>query len=166
MKGALVNQPHQTQGLSLRTFMSGILDLHFKQYLTMKLLPLFYALLLLGALATLALLTGLAFWLHPWAGVIMLAVSPLAFLVSAAVIRAALEFLVMAYRIMQTVHEMEQIPTQVDNLNNKVDRISNGFEPIPGQVGELHQTVRLLQPILHTLHLPFRGRRRERARQT
>lgn len=155
---------HQHQGLSLRDFMAGILDLHFKQYLSMKLLPLFYALLLLGALGTLALLTGIAFWLHPWAGVTMLAVSPLAFLVAAAVIRAALEFLVMAYRIMQTVHEMQQIPTQVDNLNTKVDRISNGFDPIPGQVGELHQTVRLLQPILHTLHLPFRSRRRESSR--
>lgn len=160
-----MNPQHPAQSLSLRTFLSGILDLHFRHYLTMKLLPLFYALLLLGALATLALLTGLAFWLNLWAGVIMLVVSPLAFLVSAAVIRAALEFLVMAYRIMQTVHEMEQIPTQVDNLNNKVERISAGFDPIPGQVDELHQTVRLLQPILHTLHLPFRRGRRERARQ-
>lgn len=151
--------------LSLREFMSGILDLQFKRYLSVQLLPLFYALLLLGATGAVLLLTGLAFWLDLRAGLIMLLLAPLILLIAAAAIRAALEFLMMAYRIMLTVHEMQQIPTQVNNLNNKVERISAGFDPIPGQVNDLHQTVRLLQPILHTLHLPFRSRRKDRARK-
>lgn len=160
-----MDQHSQNQGLGLRDFMSGILDLQFQRYLSVQLLPLFYALLLLGAAGTLILLTGLAFWLSLWAGLVMLLLAPPAFLISAAAIRAALEFLVMAYRIMQTVQEMREIPTQVNNLNNKVERISAGFDPIPGQVGDLHQTVRLLQPILHALHLPFRARRKERVRK-
>lgn len=154
------NTPYQD--LSLRNFLSGVLDLRFRSYLSMQLLPLFYVLLLLGAGCTLALLTGLAFWVHPWAGLTMLVLAPLAFLVAAAVIRAALEFLVMAYRIMQTVHDMQQIPTQVDNLNTKVDRISAGFDSIPERIGDLQQTVGLLQPILRLLHLPFGGRRRDK----
>lgn len=154
------NTPYQD--LSLRHFMSGVLDLRFRSYLSMQLLPLFYVLLLLGAVCTLALLTALAFWLHLWAGMAMLVLAPLAFLVAAAVIRAALEFLVMAYRIMQTVHDMQQIPAQVDNLNSTVDRIGAGFGSIPDRVDDLHHTVSLLQPILRILHLPFAGRRKRK----
>ncbi|MEL0029087.1 MAG: hypothetical protein VW625_10630, partial [Perlucidibaca sp.] len=67
-----------SRDLSLRSFMSGVLDLRFQRYLSMPLLPLFYVLLLLGAAAALALLTGLAFWLHPGAGLVMLVLAPLA----------------------------------------------------------------------------------------
>lgn len=158
-----MSEPQPGSAFSFRHFMAGILDLRFTRYLSMQLLPLFYALLLLGALGVLVLVTALAFWLSPWAGLVMLLLAPLGFLVAAAVIRAALEFLVMAYRIMETVNRMDRIPSQVDNLNTKVDGISAEFDlvaaqvhHIRGQVDGVTETTGILRQILHPLSLPAR----------
>ncbi len=135
------------------TFLAGILDLRFQRNLTMQLLPLFYVLLLLGALGAVALINALAFWLSLWAGLLVLLVSPLALLVAAAVIRATLEYLVMAYRIMETVQHMDRIPGQVDNLNARVDHITTEF-------AHISRTLHDLRPVLLPLSLPGRLARR------
>lgn len=146
-----------------RHFAAGILDLRFQRNLTMQLLPLFYLVLLLGAGGVILLAVALAWWLWPIAGVIATLIAPVAFLAAVAVIRAALEYLVMAYRIMETVNRMDRIPSQVDNLNGRVDYITQEFDEIRSDVDhirrefdELAETVRLLRPVLRPFTLPGR----------
>jgi uncharacterized Tic20 family protein len=139
---------------AFRKFTQGILDFRFQHYLTMQLLPVFYGLLLLGILGVFAGLNAFAFWLSPHIGFIALAITPFALLISFAVTRAALEFMVMAYRIMETVNRMDRIPHQVDNLNSKVDGISSRVEDfhgqidyIQGRVDDVTHTIQFLKPI-------------------
>lgn len=146
-------QRHWTVRAS-RKFSQGILDFRFQHYLTMQLLPVFYGLLLLGILGVFVGLNVLAFWVSPQVGMAALAFTPFGLLISFAVTRAALEFMVMAYRIMETVNRMDRIPHQVDNLNSKVDGISARVEDfhgqidyIQGRVDDVTHTIQFLKPI-------------------
>lgn len=160
-----------------RHFLAGILDWRFSRYLTMQLLPIFYGLLLLGAAVVITGFVALAFWLSPLWGLACLVVAPLAWLAAAAVIRAALEFLVMAYRIMITVQRMDDIPEQVGSLTGQIENITTGFEEIRAQVGQIHagfeaisaevrlvrrqvdgitDTIDLVQPVLQPLNFARR----------
>lgn len=47
----------------------------------------------------------------------------------------------MAYRIMQTVHSMDRIPSQVDNLNSKVDGISDDVDTFKSQIAHIQNKV-------------------------
>lgn len=125
----------------LRNFGKGLIDFRFKQYLSMQLLPVFYGLLLLGILAFFIVANVLAFWFSHWVGLAVLAATPFALLIAFAVTRAALEFLVMAYRIMETVQRMDRIPQQVDNLNSKVDGISDHVHTFESQISNIHGQV-------------------------
>ncbi len=119
-------------------FMGGIADLRFGRYLSMQLLPIFYVLLLFGAAVVIAALTALAFWFSPWWGLVALLIAPLAWLVTAAVIRAALEFLVMAYRIMLTVQNMNEVAGHVASLSGHIDLLQTRLEGITGNVQDIH----------------------------
>lgn len=141
---------------TFRHFLAGIVDFRFQRNLTMQLLPLFYTLLLLGAALVILTLMGLAFWLSPMAGLASLVIGPVAFFIAVAVIRAALEYLVMAYRIMQTVNGMDRIPGQVDNLNARVDHVVAEVDHIRRQFDEVAHTVQLLRPVLQPLSFPSR----------
>ena len=68
-------------------------DWRFNRYLTMQLMPLFYLLLIVGALVVVVSIVGLCFWFSMLAGIIATAIAPLALLVIVAlwfVIAAAL----------------------------------------------------------------------------
>jgi predicted neutral ceramidase superfamily lipid hydrolase len=140
----------------LRHFLAGIIDLRFQRNLTMQLLPLFYVLLLLGAAGVLLVVTAIAFWLSPLAGMGMLVLSPLGFLAAAAVIRAALEYLVMAYRIMETVQGMQHISAQVDHLSTEFDQIAAEVHHMRGQVDQVGDAISAIKPLLQPLTLPGR----------
>lgn len=152
-----MNQVTSPQGgfvNGLRHFGRGLVDFRFKQYLSMQLLPLFYALLLLGVLGAFAVINAAAFWYSTHAGFVVLALTPLAMAIAFAVVRATLEFLVMAYRIMETLHRMDRIPEQVDNLNSKVDGISahvDSFDvkitDIQTMVDDVTHTIGFLKPV-------------------
>ena len=58
-----------------------------------------------------------------------------------AVIRAVLEYLVMAHRIMRVVENMERIPGHVDQLTARVDVVVTQVDALGGQVNDLHRTV-------------------------
>lgn len=154
------NTAQQLKGKFAR-FRKAILDFQFNEYLTMQLLPAFYAALLLGALvATIAINIG-AWQLSTVAGIVVSVTSPFALMLAFAVIRAALEFLVMGYRIMLTLERMDRIPTQVDNLNSKVDGISDlvhGFEQriehIQGRVDEVTENISFLKHVSGVTNLP------------
>lgn len=146
-----------------QNFGRGLIDFRFNQYLSMQLLPVFYGLLLLGILGFFVLVNAVAFWFSHWVGLAVLAVTPFGLLIAFAVTRAALEFLVMAYRIMETVQRMDRIPQQVDNLNSKVDGISDHvhtFESqissIHGQVGDLSHSIGFLKAISGITSFPSR----------
>lgn len=125
----------------IQNFGKGLIDFRFNQYLSMQLLPVFYGLLLLGILGFFVLLNAVAFWFSHWAGLAVLAVTPFGLLIAFAVTRAALEFLVMAYRIMETVQRMDRILQQVDNLNSKVDGISEHVHSFETQIGQIQRQV-------------------------
>lgn len=139
-----------------RHFMGGIFDFRFRRNLTMQLLPLFYVLLLLGAAGVIALAVVVAFWVSPLAGLVAVIVAPLAFLAAAAVIRAALEYLVMAYRIMETVQNMQGIPGQVQYLSSEFEQVVAEVHHIRGQVDEVTEVVNSLRPVMEPLALPAR----------
>ena len=148
---------------SLKNFASGVLDLSFKKKMTIELLPLFYALLLLAAAGISLLIVAGAFWLSIWAGLIALLFVPLGFIVAVAIIRAALEYLVLAFGILETVNNMNRIPEQVDNLNAQVNHITAELNHviedvtyIRGKVDRVTTTVGLLHPALTLLSLPQR----------
>ncbi len=150
---------------SLKSFAAGVLDLSFKKKMTIELLPLFYALLLLAAAGISLLILSLAFWWSIWAGLVALIFVPLGFLVAVAIIRAALEYLVLAFGILETVNNMNRIPEQVDNLNAQVNYITGELDHviadvtyIRGKVDNVTTTVGLLHPALSLLSLPQRLR--------
>ncbi len=157
-----MSEPRPVTG-NFRNFMGGIFDFRFRRNLTMQLLPLFYVLLLLGAAGVIALAVVVAFWVSPLAGLVAVVVAPLAFLAAAAVIRAALEYLVMAYRIMETVQSMQGIPGQVHYLSSEFEQIAAEVHHIRGQVDTVTEVVEGLRPVVEPLALPgrlLRGLRR------
>jgi len=97
-----------------------------------------------------------SFWLSLPAGMVALVVAPFGFLAAAAVIRAALEYLVMAYRIMETVQDMKGIPGQVHYLSTEFEQIAAEVHHIRGQVDEVTLVVKDLQPVLQTINMPGR----------
>jgi len=150
---------------SLSRFATGVLDLSFKKKMTIELLPLFYTLLLFAAAGISLLILGVAFWWSIWAGLVALLFVPLGFLVAVAIIRAALEYLVLAFGILETVNNMNRIPEQVDNLNAQVNYITGELNHviadvtyIRGKVDSVTTTVGLLHPALSLLSLPQRLR--------
>lgn len=131
-----------------RNLVSGLLDWRFQRYLTMQLLPLFYVLLVIAAAAVIAGLVGLAFLFSKAAGFIALAVAPFVLLIAVAIIRAVLEYLVMAHRIMRVVENMERIPGHVDQLTARVDLVVDHVDALGAQVNDIHRTVGLPGKIL------------------
>lgn len=131
-------------------------DWRFNRYLTMQLLPLFYVLLILGALVVVATLVGVCFWFSTLAGIIAAAISPLALLVIVAVIRAALEYLIMAHRIMRIIERMDALPNQVAMLSQQVDGITGHVDALTGQVEDIHDDLMHVRPLLRSAGLPGR----------
>jgi len=131
---------HMTDSIPLhwQRFIGGIADLRFERYLTMQLLPIFYVLLLLGAVLVLAAITALCFWFSGWLGLATLVVSPVLWLMFAALVRAALEYLVMAYRIMLTVQKMDSITTTVVQLATEVESLQSRLGGITANVQDIH----------------------------
>lgn len=123
--------------------LSGLFDWRFQRYLTMQLLPVFYVLLVLAAVVVIAGVVGLAFLWSPMAGLITLVVAPFVLLIAVAVIRAVLEYLVMAHRIMRVVENMERIPGHVDQLTARVDVVVNQVDALGEKVNDMHSTVGL-----------------------
>lgn len=125
-------------------------DWRFRRYLTMQLLPLFYLLLVFGALVLVAAVVGLCFWFSTLAGIVAASVAPLALLIMVAVIRAALEYLVMAHRIMRIIERMDALPDQVAGLSERVDGITGHVDQLIHQVDEIHETLMHARPFLRS----------------
>ncbi|EKF76153.1 hypothetical protein A11A3_01625 [Alcanivorax hongdengensis A-11-3] len=131
-------------------------DWRFNRYLTMQLLPLFYVLLMAGALVAVLGIVGLCFWFSVLAGIIAACLAPLVFLVIAAVIRAALEYLIMAHRIMRIIEGMDALPGQVGDLTHRVEGITSHVDELTGQVHDIHESLMHVRPLLRSAGLPGR----------
>ena len=136
-------------------------DWRFNRYLTMQLLPLFYVLLLLGALVVIVSIVIACFYFSLMVGLIAALASPIVFLVTFAVIRAALEYLIMAHRIMRIIERMDALPGQVSELSVRVDGITNHVDQLINHVDDIHGTLMEVRPILRSAGLVSRlfGRR-------
>ena len=141
---------------SIHTRIPNVADWQFRRYLTMQLLPLFYVLLLLAAIVAIGGIVAFCFWLHLWAGIVAASLAPLVFLVSAAVIRAVLEYLIMAYRIMRIIERMDALPDQVTDLSHRVDRITGHVDQLIVHVDDIHDTLTGIRPFLRSASLPGR----------
>ena len=128
-------------------------DWRFNRYLTMQLLPLFYILLVLGSLVVIVAIVGICFYISLMAGLIAALASPIVFLVTFAVIRAALEYLIMAHRIMRIIERMDALPGQVSDLAQRVDGITRHVDQLNHQVDEIHGTLMEVRPILRSAGL-------------
>lgn len=131
-------------------------DWRFNRYLTMQLMPLFYLLLILGALVVVVGIVGICFWFSTLAGIIAAVIAPLAFLVIVAVIRAALEYMIMAHRIMRIIERMDALPNQVADLSVRVDGITEHVDRLTHHVDDIHETLMHVQPLLRSAGLPSR----------
>lgn len=145
-----------TSAVPQRGVISSFADWRFDQYLTMRLLPLFYLLLVLGALAVISVIVAAVFYLSMFAGFIALGIAPLVFLVAVAVIRAALEYLVMAHRIMRIIERMDALPEQVHGLSVRVEGITDHIDHLSGQVDGMNETLVHLRPLLSISDMPRR----------
>ncbi|MFN3714295.1 MAG: DUF4282 domain-containing protein [Alcanivoracaceae bacterium] len=128
-------------------------DWRFNRYLTMQLLPLFYVLLVLGALVVIMVIVAVCFYFSLTAGLIAALASPVVFLVTFAVIRAALEYLIMAHRIMRIIERMDALPGQVSDLAVRVDGITRHVDQLNHQVDDIHGTLMEVRPILRSAGL-------------
>ncbi|MCG8392302.1 MAG: DUF4282 domain-containing protein [Pseudomonadales bacterium] len=131
-------------------------DWRFEHYLTMRLLPLFYLLLVAGAAAAVGGIVAVCFWLSTPAGLIAMACAPLVLLVIVAVVRAALEYLIMAHRIMRIIERMDALPDQVSDLAFRVDGITGHVDRLTDNVQDIHQDLMHVRPLLRSAGLPSR----------
>lgn len=126
-----------------------LVDWQFSRYLSMQLLPLLYLLMIVGAAMLVVLIVVTSFSHSLYMGLTTTVFSPLIFLVIAAIVRAALEYLVMAHRTMDIVESMNALPRQVSELETRLDTLC-------GQVEDIHGTVIQLRPLLRSAGLPSR----------
>ena len=99
---------------------------------------------------------GLSFWFSTLAGIIAAVIAPLAFLVIVAVIRAALEYLIMAHRIMRIIERMDALPGQVADLSVRVDGITDHVDLLNDHVNDIHETLMHVRPFMRSAGLPSR----------
>ncbi|MDX1804081.1 MAG: DUF4282 domain-containing protein [Alcanivorax sp.] len=131
-------------------------DWRFDRYLTMQLLPWFYLILVMAAVL-LTIVTVVSFFqVSMLAGMTALVAAPFALLVSIAVVRAALEYLVMAHRIMSIIERMDALPEQVHGVSNRVEGISHHVDHLIKRVDHMDATLALLRPLLDSTTLPKR----------
>jgi len=140
-------------------------DWRFNRYLTMQLLPLFYVLLVFGSFVVIASLVVACFYLSVWLGLVAAIIGPIMFLLTFAIIRAALEYLIMAHRIMRIIERMDSLPDQVSDLSERVDHITGHVDQLIAHVDEIHGTLMDARPFLRSAGLPARiaGALRRRA---
>lgn len=119
--------------------LGGLFDLRLNQYLALRLMPIFYTPLLIGAAFLVLAVVGIIFWLSPGYGVLALFAAPVAWLILAAIARAVLEFFTMAYRLMHTVEKMGQIAEHVSTLSEHIDLLQQRMEGITGNMQDIHK---------------------------
>ena len=126
-----------------------MVDWQFNRYLSMQLLPLLYLLMIIGALLLVGFLVAASYSSSLWFGLAATVLSPLLFVVFVAIVRAALEYLVMAHRTMRIVESMRALPDQVAKVEGRVEALTS-------QVEDIHGTVIQLRPLLRSAGLPAR----------
>lgn len=101
----------------LRDTLGLLADLEFSQYLTVRLLPLTYVLLLAASVIVVARDVWQAFAAGIDTGLIHLALAPAALLLMALASRVAIEFLLVLFRMSQDVKTLSGIRPAVDRLD-------------------------------------------------
>ncbi|EKF75825.1 hypothetical protein A11A3_03112 [Alcanivorax hongdengensis A-11-3] len=131
-------------------------DWRFDRYLTMQLLPWFYLILVMAATLLTIIIVVSFFQVSMLAGITALLAAPFGLLVAVAVVRAALEYLVMAHRIMNIIERMDALPDQVSGVSTRVEGISDHVDHLVERVERMEGTLTLLRPLLESTNLPKR----------
>lgn len=142
-------QPPATH-LDNSRLIADLADWRFHHYLTMRLLPLFYLLLVFGAAVLVGSVVAICFWFSLIAGLVAACAAPLVLLIMVAVIRAALEYLVMAHRIMRIIERMDALPDQVTDLSVQVDGITRHVDQLIVHVDDIHETMMHARPFFRS----------------
>lgn len=101
-----------------------LFNFRFDKYMIVQVLPGVYAMMLIALLFTIIGWCVLAFMQNPWFGVfVTLVPAPLAFLVSASVLRALLEFYLVVFKISEHVDELVGLRDTVDRLSGISDTV-------------------------------------------
>lgn len=103
---------------ALKDSLGILFDFEFNRYLTLQLLPLFYAVLLLVGLAGAVLQVKQAFAISSQHGLVILALTPLELLVWAFASRIITEFLIVAFRMAEDVRTLAGIRPAMDKLGD------------------------------------------------
>lgn len=101
-----------------------LFNFRFDKYMIVQVLPGVYAMMLVALLFTIIAWCVVAFMKNPWFGVfVTLVPAPLAFLVSASVLRALLEFYLVVFKISEHVDELVGLRDTVDRLSGISDTV-------------------------------------------
>ena len=101
-----------------------LFNFRFDKYMIVQVLPGVYAMLLVALGFTILFWCGLAFYQNIWLGMFALfVVAPLAFLVSASLLRALLEFYLVVFKISEHVDELVGLRDTVDRLSGISDTV-------------------------------------------
>lgn len=112
-----------------------LFNFRFDKYMIVQVLPGVYAMLLVALGLTILAWCGFAFYQNIWLGLFALfVVAPMAFLVSASLLRALLEFYLVVFKISEHVDELVGLRDTVDRLSgisDTVDEMASVTRRIP-----------------------------------
>lgn len=101
-----------------------LFNFRFDKYMIIQVLPGVYALMLVALGLSILGWCAFAFIKNPWLGLFMLIFpAPLAFLVSASILRALLEFYLVVFKISEHVDELVGLRDTVDRLSGISDTV-------------------------------------------
>lgn len=109
---------------SQRPALSILLDLQFRQLLTVRLAPFVYVALVVLTGVLCALLVVAGFVTSPWWGVLALAAAPVLFLGGVVAARVAVEFTLAVFEMLDCVEHMREV---VDGVAGRTEEIAGSL---------------------------------------
>lgn len=105
---------------TLKDYFRLLFDLSFNQYLTLKMLPIFYVIIVIAGMGVIGQLVWDAYGHSTWRGMLYTLASPMAALFWVSACRATTEFLLAVFRMSGNVQRLAQITDTVDRLEKAV----------------------------------------------
>lgn len=115
-------------GLYLRTL---LLDLNFKHYISLQIIPLCYLLVLISTAGGLAFLVVTQFMKDAWLGLFYLCLAPFLFLISVSICRVVLELLIVVFRITAQLEHVSSMNDSLGEVTALTRPLSRLFQPKP-----------------------------------
>lgn len=118
------NRPQATEAASyfatLRDYVKLLFDLSFTHYLTIKMLPIFYLIIVMSGLGFIAYMLWAGFNDSLWRGLLYTLASPMAALFWISACRATTEFLLAVFRMSANVERLAELKNTADRLEKAI----------------------------------------------